>query len=162
MLLRGSDTAAALSRATWKHFFTTIRCKLFQSAYIKKRLSSLFHFLPSFFCHNVSSNAKRKKSVQHKWVSLQPNIAISNYASLCSCFRHTDVRNELTKEHNASVSQLRANLWSLVLLHLTYFSWISTQDMQKNWYLWRSQISCQESVSWFLYSKEIWMKKHSI
>lgn len=141
---------------------------LFAAKYFNQPISknafllSFTFFLLSFFCHNVSSNAKRKKSVQLKWVSLQPNIAISNYTSLCSCFRHTDVRNELTKEHNASVSQLRANPWSLVLLHLTYFSWISTQDMQKNWYLWRCQISRQESISQFLCSKEIWMKKHSI
>lgn len=40
---------------------------------------------------------------KHRWISRQPNTAMSDCASLCSCFRHTDVMNELTKEHNTSL-----------------------------------------------------------
>lgn len=66
----------------------------------KKPFFSLFHFLPSFFCHSVTYCRRMKK---HRWISRQPNTAMSDCASLCSCFRHTDVMNELTKEHNTSL-----------------------------------------------------------
>lgn len=58
--------------------------------------------------------------------------------------------------------QLRANPWSLVLLLLMYFSWISKHNMKRNWYWWRKHVSCPERVSQFLCSKEIWIKKHSV